>query len=465
MSFTGSSVQAFLRSSEDLDRAWFRSRVAEAAEATDAIREMDHDREVYDGTIAGLPVSVKDNICVEGFNATAGSKILESYRPTFTATAISRLEDAGARVFAKTNQDEFGFGTFSTNSAYEVPKNPHNPDRVTGGSSGGAAALTAELDAPHVAIGQSTGGSISCPAAFCGVVGLTPTYGRVSRYGLIDYANSMDKLGPIARSVDDAALALELMSGEDERDFTTVDRELPGLSSVGPSVEGMRVAVPAEYMEYRGVDEAVRKEIWRSIEALEDRGAEVEEVSLPKIGRDYALPSYYITAMCEASTNLARYCGMRYGMEKEPEQRSFDEYFADVRTDGFGKEAQRRVMLGHFARSEGYRDAYYIKALKVRRLVIEEFKRAFEEYDLLAAPTMPIPAPTFEEAEELPPVEVYAMDTLTVGPNLAGLPQLSLPVGTVDDMPVGMHLIGDHFEEATLVRAGRAYEEGEGLIL
>ena len=423
-----------------------------------------HEYSVPDGEIDGLPITAKDAICVDGFTATAGSAILDGYEPGFDATAVRRLREQNCRPVGKTNQDEFGFGTFSMNSAYGVPKNPYDQDRTAGGSSGGAAAITAALDMPHVALGESTGGSISCPAAFSGAVGLTPTYGRVSRYGLIDYANSLDKIGPMARSVRDAAAVLERIAGRDERDFTTADREVPAFASAERDLSDIHIGVPEEYMEYEGVDDRVRETVWDSIKEMEARGATYETVSLPKIAKDHALPSYYITAVSEASTNLARYAGMRYGLESDPEQQGFDEYFSEIRTEGFGMEAKRRILLGHFARQAGYREAYYMQALKVRRLVIEEFKRGFKEFDLLAAPTMPIPAPAFDAAEDLAPEEVYAMDTLTVGPNLAGLPQLSLPVGTVEDMPVGLHLLSDHFDEATLVGVGSAYEDQIGFI-
>ncbi|MDY6778185.1 MAG: amidase family protein, partial [Candidatus Nanohaloarchaea archaeon] len=349
-----SRVSRFLSSDDTIDTSTFYDAVEEKDGTVRAVRSSKRQPLEGEGRLAGLPISVKDNICVEGFPATAGSRILESYRPQFTATAIQRLQEEGATVFAKTNQDEFGFGTFSTNSAYEVPRNPYDPERVTGGSSGGAAAMTAALDEPHVAIGQSTGGSISCPAAFCGVVGLTPTYGRVSRYGLIDYANSMDKLGPITNSVQDAARVLEVMAGPDERDFTTAERGVPSFSDMEPGVGDMRIGVPEEYMGYRGVDERVRKEVWHALDRLEELGATVEEVSLPKLQHDYTLPAYYITAVCEASTNLAKFCGMRYGLEDDPEQEGFEGYFSRVRSEGFGEEVKRRIMLGHFARLAGY---------------------------------------------------------------------------------------------------------------
>ncbi len=458
------SVKQVLAEDREMDFEKFRKDVEKVDKKINAVRSKNLEIKSKEGRLKGLPISAKDNICVKGFNATAGSKILESYSPQFDATAVKRLKDKGANFFAKTNQDEFGFGTFSTNSAYETPKNPYDTERVTGGSSGGAAALTAALTEPHIALGQSTGGSISNPAAFCGVVGFTPTYGRVSRYGLIDYANSLDKIGSLAKTVEDAAMALDIISGHDKKDFTTSKKSYKGLEDVPAEVDGMKIGVPKQYMEFEGMDERVRKKVWESIKMFEDLGGEVEEVSLPKVGKDFVIPSYYITAISEASTNLARYCGMRYGLEDNPEKKSFDDYFSEIRSKGFGKEVKRRVLLGHFARQEGLRESYYLKALKVRRLIIEEYKEAFKEYDILASPTMPITAPRFDEADKLEPVEVYAMDTLTVGPNFAGLPQLSVPCGTVDKMPVGLHLLGNHFEERKLVRAGKAFEKSFGQI-
>ncbi|MDY6788862.1 MAG: amidase family protein [Candidatus Nanohaloarchaea archaeon] len=459
-----SKIDQLFDSDGEVDTAELRERVERIDSEIRAVRSTNWEESEVSGELNGLPVSVKDNICVEGMQATAGSRILEDYRPPFTATAVERLQEEGAQVFAKTNMDEFGFGTFSTNSAYEVPKNPHDTDRVTGGSSGGAAALTAALDLPHAALGQSTGGSISCPAAFCGVVGLTPTYGRVSRYGLIDYSNSMDRLGPITCSVHDAAQVLDIISGQDKQDPTTSSRDMEDLSGIEGGVEGMKIGVPKQYIGYKGVDPEVRDEVWRAIKRLEDMGAEYEKIDMPMISGDYTIPAYYITSMSEASTNLARYCGMRYGLEGSPEGEGFEEYFSKIRSRGFGEEAVRRILLGHFSRQAGYRNDYYLKALKIRQLVIDEFKDAFQSFDLLAAPTMPVVAPTFEDAEEMDPVEVYAMDTLTVGPNFAGLPQLSLPTGKVKDMPVGLHLIADHFNESKLVKAGTAYEDRKGFV-
>ncbi len=458
------SIIERIKNGESFDLKNLKKEVDKVDKKIFAIRSKNFSVNNNGGKLEGLPISVKDNICVEGFPATAGSKILEDYRPEITATVVKKIQSSGGNIFAKTNQDEFGFGTFSMNSAYEIPRNPYDTERVTGGSSGGAAALTSALDQPHMALGQSTGGSISNPAAFCGVVGITPTYGKVSRYCLIDYANSLDKIGTLAKRVEDAALLLDIISGKDEKDFTTLDRGNGSLADVKPEVEGMKIGVPRQYLEFEGMNDKVREKFWESVKIFEDLGAEVKEVNMPKIAKEYVIPSYYIIAMSEASTNLAKFCGMRYGIEKDPEKKSFNEYFSEMRSEGFGDEVKRRVLLGHFLRQEGYKDAYYMKALKVRRLLIEEYKTTFKEYDVLASPTMPIVAPKIDEAKAIKPVEMYAMDTLTVGPNLAGIPHLSVPCGKVDGMPIGMHLIGDQFREDKIVAAAKAFENSFGTL-
>jgi aspartyl-tRNA(Asn)/glutamyl-tRNA(Gln) amidotransferase subunit A len=401
----------------------------------------------------GLPVSVKDCICTKGIGSFAGSKILEGYVPPFDATAVARAKERGAIVIGKTNQDEFGFGTFSTNSGFGVPKNPLDPERVCGGSSGGAAALTAALEMPHIAIGESTGGSISCPAAWCGVVGLTPTYGLVSRWGLIDYANSLDKIGPIGRSVHDVALMLSIISGKDPKDSTSLDHPVHDYLQFADRRElhGVKIGIPKEY--FSGADKEVEKEVWQAIKKLESIGAECKEISLPMT--KYALAAYYIIATAEASTNLAKFCGLRYGMHAELKGNA-NEYFSRVRTQGFGEEAKRRIMLGTFARMAGYKDAYYTKAMQIRTLIIKEFKHAFKACDVIAAPTMPILPPKFDAIKEMTPMQIYQMDVLTVPPNLAGVPMISLPAAA--GKPIGLHLIADHLQEPRLIEVASAFE-------
>ncbi|MCJ7479200.1 MAG: Asp-tRNA(Asn)/Glu-tRNA(Gln) amidotransferase subunit GatA [Candidatus Nanohaloarchaeota archaeon QJJ-7] len=457
-----SSVKEFVDSGEGIDEEEFLSHLEEVQEETKALRSSAEGLENRGGKLDGLPVSVKEQICTEDFPTTAGSKILENYNPVFDATVVERLKEEGASIIGKTNMDEFGFGTFCTNSAFEVPRNPHDTDRVVGGSSGGAGALTAALNYPHIALAESTGGSISAPAAFNGVIGITPTYGRVSRHGLIDYGNSLDKIGVMSKSVYGAALGLEIIAGKDENDFTTVEKEKGFVERLEKDVKDMKIGVPKQYLEFEGMEDNVKERFEEAVERLEELGAEVERVNMEKVSRKYAVPAYYIIAVSEASTNLARYSGMRYGKEGYPEGKDFNEYFSEVRSEHFGEEVKRRIMLGTYARQAGYREKYYVKALKARTLIIDEFKEAFERYDILASPAMPIIAPTFKEAENLSPAETYAMDTLTVGPNLAGLPHASVPMGFSEGMPTGLHLIGDHFEEQKVLNAAAAYEEGSG---
>lgn len=407
------------------------------------------------GKLSGIPISVKDNICTKGMMSTAGSKILEGYIPPFDATCVKNSKTEGAFIVGKTAMDEFGFGTFSTNCAYGVPKNPLDTQRTCGGSSGGAACLTAAADFPQIAICESTGGSISCPAAFTGTVGLTPTYGRVSRWGLIDYANSLDKIGVISKCVYDTALLLSVISGYDPSDSTSLKAKQENFSSfLKEDVRKLRIGIPKEYFE-EGVDEKIKKIVWDAIKKLESLGAKCQDVSLPNT--KYALPSYYVIAMAEASTNLAKFCGMRYGLHLELKG-NYDEYFSQVRKEGFGIEAKRRIVLGTYTRMAGFRDAYYLKALKVRTKVIEDFKLAFKKFDVLIAPTMPVLPPKFNEIEKLEPIEVYMMDVLTVAPNLAGIPMISVPAGSVNGLPVGMHIMGDHLQEGKIINAAYAFE-------
>lgn len=406
--------------------------------------------------LAGLPISAKDCICTKGVQSTAGSKILEGYVPPFDATVMVRAKKEGGVLIGKTVQDEFGFGTFSTNSAYGIPKNPHDAERSCGGSSGGAAGLTAALLMPHIALGQSTGGSISCPASFCGVAGLTPTYGRVSRYGLIDYANSLDKIGTIGKCVSDVRTLYDIIKGYDPLDQTSIKDEKE--SGITVDMKKMKIGIPKEYFP-EDMDKAVRKVIDEAIGKLESLGAKTKECSLAHT--KYSIPAYYIIAMAEASTNLAKYCGMRYGKEENPEGKHFDEYFSQVRGKYLGKEAKRRIILGTYTRMAGYRDQYYLKALKVRRLIIDDYKKAFREFDALVSPTMPFVAPKFREIEKLSPLECYNADILTGAPNLAGIPMLSVPAGKAKNMPVGLHILADHTNEDVVLNIGSEFERAD----
>lgn len=389
------------------------------------------------GRLAGLPISVKDNICVKGVESTAGSKILKGYKPVFNATAVQRCIDEGAVIIGKTSQDEFGFGSFSVNAGvdFKVPKNPVDKTRVTGGSSGGAAGFAAITKFPHVALAESTGGSIVNPASFCGVVGFCPTYGLVSRYGLIDYANSLDKIGVISKGVGSCELVADVIAGYDSKDSTSLNKELAD-SKVG------KVAVVKESLN---LDKDAKDVILAKLDSL---SLDYDTVSLP-LAFKYGIPAYYIIATSEASTNLAKFCGMRYGFSK-PLKGSFDDYFSDVRSEAFGKEAKRRIILGTFARMAGYRNAYYLKAMQVRTRIIDEYKRAFKKYDVLVSPTMPMVAPKFSDTSKLTPLQSYMMDVLTVGPNLAGLPHISVNAGFVGKMPLGIMFTANHLCDSKL---------------
>jgi len=403
------------------------------------------------GMLPGVPLSVKDCICVQGIESRAGSKILSGYEPLFDATVIERARAEGAIIIGKTSQDEFGFGTFNTNVGigFEIPKNPHDIKRCCGGSSGGSAGFTALTKLTHASIGESTGGSIACPASFCGVVGLTPTYGRVSRYGLIDYANSLDKIGSMGKTVEDAALLLEVIAGYDSNDSTSLKQEKDDFSKIEPSK--LKIGIVKELFE--NCDAPVKKECMNAIKKL---GAKTQEISLP-LNAKYGIAAYYIISTSEASTNLARYCGMRYGLHEKLEG-NFNEYFSKVRSNGFNKEAKRRILLGTFARMAGVRDAYYLRAMKARTRLIREFKEAFSKVDVLANPTMPIVAPTFEAIEKLTPLQQYAMDLCTVPANLAGMPHISVPVAMQGKAPVGLMLTADHLQEKKMIQAALAVE-------
>lgn len=407
-----------------------------------------------DKPLFGYLVSAKDAICVKGVETTAGSRILKGYKPLFDATVIRRVEEAGGIILGKTAQDEFGFGTFGVNVGLDhpIPLNPIDKQRSCGGSSSGAGGLARIAPFPHISLGESTGGSIANPASFCGVYGLTPTYGRVSRHGLIDYGNSLDKIGTLGNDLPDAGKLLRVISGHDPKDSTSLTLEALKEEG-GGDVKGLKMGVIKESFG-SGVDDAVAETVRKGISALENGGASVEEVSL-EFPLKYSLAAYYVLAMSEASTNLAKYCGMRYGQSAELKG-SFNDYFSSVRESHFTREAKRRIIMGTFARMSGHRDAFYLKAASVRTRIIKAYKEAFKRFDVLVSPTTPVVAPRFDEIEKLTPLQHYQMDQLLVGPNLAGLPHLSVPIGEATGMPVGMLLIGDHLKEETLMRAGNA---------
>ena len=406
-----------------------------------------------DGPLAGQTVAVKDNISTDGVETTCGSAALEGYVPPYDATVVERLKAAGATIVGKTNMDEFGMGTTTETSAFGPVENPAAEGRVPGGSSGGSAAAVAAGEA-DLALGSDTGGSVRCPAAFCGVVGIKPTYGLVSRYGLVAYANSLEQIGPLAPNVEAAAELLEVLAGEDPNDATT--REPPAevdtdyAAAADGDISGLTVGVPTELLE--GADEGVRSVFEDAIDALESKGATTEAVSLPSV--ETAVQAYYVIAMSEASSNLARFDGVRYGQSGEGDG-NWNESFAAAREIGFGEEVKRRVLLGTYALSAGYHDKYYKKAQDARAWVKQDFDEAFESVDVLASPTMPVPP--FVRGESLDdPLQMYLADANTVPVNLANLPAISVPAGETDEGPVGLQLVGPAFGEATLIRAGSA---------
>ncbi len=404
--------------------------------------------------LLGLPLAVKDVLTVEGMPATCGSKILEGFVPPFTATSVERLQKAGAIVIGKTNTDEFAMGSSTENSAYGVTHNPWDLERVPGGSSGGSAAAVAARMVP-AALGTDTGGSVRQPASFCGVTGIKPTYGRVSRYGLIAYGSSLDTVGVLARTAADAALLLELMAGRDPLDATSVDIPVPDLSeALEGGIEGLRIGVPEEYF-IEGIQAEVEGAVRNAIEQMKALGAEVRPVRLPHT--EYALPVYYIIAPAEASANLARYDGIRYGPRVEG--KTMWDVFYRTRGEKFGPEVERRIMLGTYALSAGYYEAYYGQAQKVRTLIKRDFERAFEDVDVIAAPVAPTTAFKIG-AHGDDPLAMYLEDVFTLPANLAGVPGISFPVGfDGEGLPIGMQLMGPHFREDLLFRAAHAYQQ------
>lgn len=415
-------------------------------------RAKEIDRNDIEGPLAGIPVAIKDNISTKGIQTTCASNILKGYVPPYDAHVIERLKDAGAIIIGKTNMDEFAMGTSTETSFYGATKNPWDMKRVPGGSSGGSAAAVAGGEAP-IALGSDTGGSVRCPASFCGVVGLKPTYGIISRYGLIAYANSLEQIGPFATSVRDVTTLFDVVAGYDPRDSTSVDKEVNYSSSLENNVKGLRIGVPEEYFG-EGTDDKVDKAVRDSINTLEELGAKSTTVKMPHT--KYALAAYYIIAMSEASSNLARFDGMRYGLRTDDSD--WHTTFSQVRASGFGDEVKRRILLGTYALSAGYHDKYYLKALKVRTLIKQDFERAFKDVDVLITPTMPYPA--FKLGEKIDdPISLYLADVDTVPINLAGVPSISVPCGFSEGLPIGMQIIGKHFDEATILRAAYTFEE------
>ncbi len=404
--------------------------------------------------LTGIPIALKDNLCAAGVKTTCASKILEHFVPPYDATVVSRLRTAGAVFVGKTNMDEFAMGSSTENSAFGATKNPWGRDRIPGGSSGGSAAAVA-ADECLAALGSDTGGSIRQPAACCGVVGLKPTYGRVSRYGLVAFASSLDQIGPFAKDVEDCALLLNAIAGHDPHDSTSADVPRPDYTAdLRTGVRGLRVGVPKEYF-VPGMDRAVEESVRTAVRVLEREGAAVEEVSLPHT--EYAVAVYYLLATAEASSNLARYDGVKYGYRTKSPMNLMDLYFRS-RAEGFGPEVKRRIMLGTYALSSGYYEAYYAKAQRVRTLIKRDFDRAFERVDVIVTPTAPTPAFRIGEKTQ-DPLQMYLSDIFTISVNLAGVPAVSLPCGfSPDGLPIGLQMIGQPFAESTILRAAAAYE-------
>ena len=402
--------------------------------------------------LTALPVGVKDNICTEGIRTTCASRLLANYEPIYNATVIEKLKQAQAIMVGKMNMDEFAMGSSTENSGFQLTYNPWDLKRVPGGSSGGSAAAVAAGEV-YFAIGSDTGGSIRQPAAYCGIVGLKPTYGRVSRYGLVAYASSLDQIGPLTKNVEDAAYVLQAIAGHDPQDSTSADVDVPNyIQELTGDIRGLKIAIPKEMMG-DGIDPGVRERIQAAIKQLESLGAVCEEVSLPHL--EYAIATYYLLSPAEASSNLARFDGVRYGV-REPSGNLIDMY-KETRSKGFGTEVKRRIMLGTYALSSGYYDAYYLKAQKVRTLIRQDFDQIFADYDVMIGPTAPTVA--FEIGSQIDDLlTLYANDVCTVPVNLAGLPAISIPCGLSEGLPVGLQIIGKAFDEATILRVAHAYE-------
>ncbi|MGC9515534.1 Asp-tRNA(Asn)/Glu-tRNA(Gln) amidotransferase subunit GatA [Methanocrinis sp.] len=418
-------------------------------------RAREFDKAPWSGLLAGVPIAIKSSISTRGIETNCSSRILEGYIPPYDAHVIERLKQEGAIILGKTNMDEFAMGTSTETSYFGPTRNPWDTGRVPGGSSGGSAAAVAAGEAP-CALGSDTGGSIRCPASFCGIVGLKPTYGLVSRYGLVSYANSLEQIGPLALSVEDAALVAEVIAGHDPRDSTSVKSDGGYLPSLDGGVEGLVCGVPKEYFG-EGVDPVVEKAVLDAISKLEELGASWKEVSLPST--KYALSAYYIIAMSEASSNLARFDGLRYGLRLGADK-DWHTTFSEIRAAGFGPEVKRRILIGTYALSAGYYGRYYLKALKVRTLIKQDFERALSAggADVLVTPTMPFPA--FKIGERIEdPLSLYMADVFTVPINLAGVPAISLPCGFADGLPIGLQIIGRHFDEVGVLRTAKAYED------
>ena len=410
------------------------------------------------GALAGVPVAVKDNICTKDLLTTCSSKILSNFVPPYSAQAVDNLKAAGAVIVGKTNMDEFAMGSTTETSAYGVTRNPWNTEHVPGGSSGGSCAAVASCEVPY-ALGSDTGGSIRQPGSFCGVTGLKPTYGTVSRYGLIAYGSSLDQIGPIAKDISDCAAILEMIASYDKKDSTSVKRDAYDFTSaLLDDVKGMKIGIPSDYLS-AGLNEEVKAAVLKAAEVLKAKGAEVEEFQLSLV--EYAIPAYYVIASAEASSNLARFDGVKYGYRAK-DYNGLHNMYKKSRSEGFGEEVKRRIMLGSFVLSSGYYDAYYLKALRTKALIRQSFDRAFEKYDVILGPVAPTTAPKLG-ASLSDPLQMYLGDIYTISVNLAGLPGVSVPCGIDSNgLPIGVQLIGDCFQEKKIIRAAYAYEQTRG---
>ena len=417
------------------------------------------DEGVLTGPLAGVPAAIKDNMCTEGIRTTCSSRILDNFVPPYTAEAVKNLEKAGVVIIGKTNMDEFAMGSTTETSYYGPTKNPWDTGHVPGGSSGGSAAAVAAEECIF-ALGSDTGGSIRQPASYCGVVGMKPTYGTVSRYGLIAYGSSLDQIGPMAKDVRDCAVILDAVTSHDEKDSTSVKREDGSFASaLVDDVKGMKIGIPRDYFG-EGLDEDVREAVLKAAKVLEAQGAQVEEFDLGLV--KYAIPAYYVIACAEASSNLARFDGVKYGY-RTPEFEGLHNMYKKTRSEGFGEEVKRRIMLGSFVLSSGYYDAYYLKALRTKALIKQEFDKAFAKYAMILGPAAPTTAPKLG-ASLSDPIKMYLGDIYTISVNLAGLPGITVPCGTdKKGLPVGLQLIGDCFKEKNIIRAAYTYEQHRGV--
>lgn len=433
-----------------IDKDAARKAAKEAQEAIEAGK--------LTGPLAGVPVAIKDNMCTEGMLTTCSSKILENFVPQFSSEAVIKLKEAGAVIIGKTNMDEFAMGSTTETSAYGVTKNPVNPEHVPGGSSGGSAAAVA-ADECFFALGSDTGGSIRQPASYCGVVGMKPTYGTVSRYGLIAYGSSLDQIGPLCKDVTDCAVVMEVIAGHDKKDSTSVERKDTDFTkALVDDVKGMKIGIPKDYFG-EGLDPQVKEAVLNAAELLKSKGAIVEEFDLSLV--EYAIPAYYTIAAAEASSNLERFDGVKYGYRAKDFE-GLHSMYKKTRSKGFGAEVKRRIMLGSFVLSSGYYDAYYLKALRVKALIKKAFDDAFAKYDVILGPVAPTTAPRLG-ASLSDPIKMYLSDIYTISVNLAGLPGISVPCGRdKNGLPIGVQLIADCFNEKKLIQTAYSYEQSRG---